>query len=99
MERAQRLGLLTGAGTLATGIILVLLRGPSAIPRWTFAGLALVIAMFAIGAVIARPAWIRFKTSVESGDRPSAQNAADTLSRALNIESVVWVAALTTMVI
>ena len=99
VERAQRVGLVTGFGTLVTGIVLVILAGPAAISRWIYAGLTLVIAMFAIGALLARPAWIRFKTSLEDGDRSSAQNAADMLSRALNVESIVWVAVLITMVI
>jgi hypothetical protein len=99
LQGAQRLGLITGTGTLATGVTLIVLIGPVAVSPWVFAGLTLVIAMFAVGALLARPSWNRLKASVETGDRRSARIAADALTRALNIESVVWVAVLVTMVI
>lgn len=43
LEGAQRLGLLTGTGTLATGVTLILLIGPAAVSLWVFTGLALVM--------------------------------------------------------
>lgn len=99
IRRSQRLGIATGLGTLATGAFLVALIGQNVVPFRIYIGLGLVLVMFLVGSIMARPAWATLKVSLEEGTRTTATSAARRLGRALNIESILWVAALITMVV
>ena len=99
VRRAQRLGVLTGLGTLASGALLVALIGQDAVPFRIYVGLGLVLVMFLVGSIMARPAWSALRVSVEEGIRTDATSAGRRLGRALNIESTLWVLALITMIV
>lgn len=97
MERAERFGVATGLGTLATGLALIFLRGPSQVRTPIWVGLGLVLAATAVGAIVARPASNRLRLAVGAGDSAAASANARTLSTVLGVESVLWVGALVTM--
>lgn len=99
MERAQRLGLVSGVTTLLTGILLIVLIGPTAMPLSIYLGLVLVVGMFIVGATRARPAWLQLRLSIVNSDRVSALKAGRALSQTLNIESTLWVAVLALMLL
>lgn len=99
LRRSQRLGILTGLGTLGTGVLLIALIGQDVVPFRIYIGLGLVLVMLLVGSIMARPAWATLKVSLEEGTRTTATSAARSLGRALNIESILWVAALITMVV
>ncbi len=100
MARAQRFGIGAGVATLGTGIWLVYLTtGPADAMLGTYVAFAAVIAMFVVGATVARPAWNRVRIAIEAGSTPDAVGGATGFGRALNLESLLWVFALTMMVI
>lgn len=100
MRRAQRLGIVAGLGTLATGIwLMALTTGIADASVETYLAIGAVLAMFVVGAVVAQPAWKRIREAIETGDIPGAAAGANGFNRALNFESVLWVFALTMMVI
>jgi hypothetical protein len=98
MSRAQRLGILTGLGTLATGLWLVYLTtGFLDAAINTYVALGAVLVMFVVGATLARPAWNRIRYAVEAEDIPTAAAAVSGFNRAVNLESLLWILALTMM--
>lgn len=100
MARAKPLGIISGLGTLATGIwLMYLTTGLTDADLETYVGLGAVLAMFAVGSAVAEPAWRRIKVSIEAGDIPGAAGGATRFNRALTLESLLWVLALTMMVI
>ncbi len=99
LRRSQRLGTLTGLGTLATGAALIALIGQDLVPFRIYVGLGLVLVMFLVASIMGRPAWGSLKSSLEEGARTTATSAARRLARSLNIESMLWVAALVTMIV
>ena len=100
MRRAQRLGLVSGFLTLGTGVWLVTLTtGFADAPVTINIALATVIGMFIVGFIAARPAWNRIKEAIEAGDTPRAVGGVTSLNRAMNLESLLWILALTMMII
>jgi hypothetical protein len=100
MRRAQRLGLVSGLLTLGTGVWLVTLTtGFADAPVTIHIALATVIGMFIVGFVAARPAWKRIKDAIEDGDTPRAVGGVASFNRAINLESLLWILALTMMII
>ena len=99
LRRAEALGVGAGLGTLLTGGALVLAIGPNAVRTPVYVGLALVVAAVAVGAVVARPASMRLRETVRDDDLASAREAANRLTTVLVTESVLWSAALVTMLI
>lgn len=99
IERAERLGIVTGVGTLLTGGWLVFLVGPSVVQPTIYMGLGLVLVAIALGALVARPASLRFRRAVTEADRDAAERSAGTLSMVLTLEAVLWTGALLTMLI
>lgn len=100
MGRAQRLGVGAGVGTLGTGIWLVdLTTGFGGAAVETYVALAAVLAMFVVGAAVARPAWNRVRIAIEAGNTPDAVGGATGFGRALNLESLLWILALIMMVV
>lgn len=99
LRRAERLGRLTGLGTVVSGGLLawVLGIGTVGVATWVGAGLALVAIV--IGAVVARPAMRRLVAAAESGERVAASLAGAQIGRVLGIESILWLGALTAMVL
>lgn len=100
MGRAQRLGVVSGLGTLATGLWLMeLTTGITDAAVETYIALGAVIAILVVGATATQPAWKRVRKAIEAGDIPAAAGGAGRFNRAINLESLLWVFALTMMVI
>ena len=67
--RAERVGIVSGVGTLVSGIgLIVLTTGVAEAPLRIWLGLAAVLAMFVVGAVVARPAWRDVRGGLEAND-------------------------------
>jgi hypothetical protein len=98
LASAERLGQITGLGTLATGSVLVWLIGPGSVRAPIWVGVGAVIVAFVVGATIARPASNHLRASVSAGDISAGTHAA-TLGRLLVVESVLWVVALVSMLV
>lgn len=98
--RAERLGIFSGLGTLATGIALILqTTGFADTPLRIWLGFAAVIAMFMVGALVGSPAWREVRTGLEANDLPHAVSRVGALIGALRLESLLWILALTTMLL
>ncbi len=71
MKRAERLGIGSGVVTLLSGVGLVqLVWGLTKAPWRIYVGLVAVLAMFVVGAVLARPAWNRIEFGAEVRRHP-----------------------------
>ncbi len=99
LDRAEWLGVLTGLGTLVTGVALVFVVGPDVVGSGVYVGLGLVVAAIVLGAMVARPATIRLRRAVAVGDMATASVDGRTVSRVLATESVLWSAALVSMLV
>lgn len=99
MRRAERFGQLTGLGTVLSGAALLWAVGVDTVSIGVWVGLLIVLTGFAVGATVARPAANRLRSAVERSDRIQAAIAGAQISRALGIESLLWVGALTAMVL
>ncbi len=99
LRRAEILGIATGLGTPLTGAALVLVIGPLNVQATVYIGLALVIVAIAVGAVVARPASMALTETVGDGDLVAARSAAARLTSVLALESVLWSAALVTVLV
>lgn len=100
IQRAQRLGIISGVGTVLTGVGLILLTtGFADAPVRIYFGLAAALGIFVIGALVARPAWADIASGIESDDVPRAAAAVKPFSSALVIENFLWIVALGSMVV
>jgi hypothetical protein len=99
LRRAERFGILSGLGTLISGGALMWAVGIETVSLWIWVGLALVLVAIGIGATVARPASKRLRAAVGRGDRVEATVAGRQINRVLGIEMLLWVAALTTMLV
>lgn len=73
--------------------------GIETVSLWIWVGLALVIVAVGIGAVVARPASKRLRDAVSRGDRVEATVAGRQIGRVLEVESLLWLGALVTMLV
>lgn len=99
LKRAETLGQVTGIGTLLAGTGLAYAVDASTVGLGVWIGASLVLAMIGVGAIFARPASNRLRDAVTSGDRVEATVAGNQLSRILGVESLLWIGALTGMVL
>lgn len=99
LNRAERLGQVTGTGTLLTGLGLAWYLGFDTIGANVWAGLGLVLVAVVMGATSARPASNRFRSAVADSNRPEAAKEGRTLSRVLALESLIWAMTLALMVL
>lgn len=99
LRRAQRLGIITGLGTLAAGIGLAYAIDASTVGYGVWIGATLVVVAIVVGAVFARPASNRLQQAVVAGDRVEATVAGNRLTNVLGVEGLLWVGALSGMVI
>ncbi|MGZ8785601.1 MAG: hypothetical protein ACXW1Y_08580 [Acidimicrobiia bacterium] len=99
LRRAEQLGVITGLGTLLTGLVLVFMIGPAMVGSGIYVGLGLVLGAIALGAIVARPASVRLREAVTAGDLEAAGSEARTVSQVLVAESVLWSAALVSMLV
>jgi hypothetical protein len=99
LRRAEQLGVITGLGTLLTGLVLVFMIGPDVVSPGIYVGLGLVLAAIALGATVAHPASVRLREAVVGGDLMAAGSEARTVSQVLVAESVLWSAALVSMLV
>jgi len=98
MQRAQRLGIASGLGTLATGVWLTYLTTgffDASVP--TYVAFGVVLLMFVVGATAGRTSWNRIRDAIASNDVPGAAGGVSAFNRALNLESLLWILALTMM--
>jgi hypothetical protein len=99
MKRAERLGIGSGLVTLLSGVGLAqLVWGLTEAPWRIYVGLAAALAMFVVGATMARPAWDRIESGLRSADLPVAASGEGKFARALALENMLWLVALGTMV-
>lgn len=99
LRRAEMLGIVTGLGTLLAGGALAYAVDASTVGYGVWIGATLVVAAIAVGAIFARPASTRLRAAVQSGDRVLATVAGNRVNRVLGIEALLWVGALSGMVI
>lgn len=100
MARAERLGIISGLGTLATGIgLIALTTGFADAPLRIWLGLAAVLAMFLVGGLVGSPAWRDVRAGLSDNDLPQAVSRVGALIGALRLEGLLWVLALTTMLL
>jgi hypothetical protein len=99
MKRAERLGIVTGLGTVLSGGALLWLVGVDTVAIGIWVGLGLVLAAIFLGATLGRPASKRLREAVSRGDRVEATIAGGQISRVLGLESLLWLGALTSMVV
>ncbi len=97
IERAERLGIATGLGTLLSGLWLMFLVGR--VRPAIYLGVVFVLTAVAVGGLVARPASIRFREAVANADPEGAAAASRTLSTVLMIETGLWSGALLTMLL
>ena len=98
--RAERVGIVSGLGTIATGMALVVLTtGFAETPLRIWLGLAAVIAMIAVGTLVGSPAWREVRRGLEANDLPHAVSRVGALIGALRLEGLLWILALTTMLL
>ncbi|MGA7280471.1 MAG: hypothetical protein WBZ40_01680 [Acidimicrobiia bacterium] len=99
IKRAERLGQVAGLLTVASGLGLIyLVWGFADAPVRIYLGLGAALAMFVIGAALARPAWNRIEAGLTEGDATTAAASEPQLRRALLLENLLWVLALGAMV-
>lgn len=99
LKRAERLGVATGLGTLLSGAGLWWAVGFDAVDAGVWAGTGLVLGAILIGATMGRPASQRLRAAIEDHDRVAASVAGGRVNRVLGIESLLWIGALTAMVL
>ena len=73
--------------------------GPAVVSSGIYVGLGLVLAAIAVGATVARPASVRLREAVTAGDLEAAGLEALRVSEVLVAESVLWSAALVSMLV
>lgn len=99
LRRAQRLGIVTGSGTLAAGVGLAYAVDASTVGYGVWIGATLVVAAIVVGAIFGRPSSKRLQEAVIAGDRVAATVAGNRLNNVLGLEGLLWVGALSGMVI
>lgn len=99
LKRAERIGQVTGLGTLLAGMGLAFAIDASTVGYGVWIGATLVVATIVVGAVFARPISKRLKIAVAAGDRIEATIAGNSLNKILGLESLLWLGALTGMVL
>lgn len=99
LQRAERLGVATGLGTLLSGAALWWAVGFDTVAAGVWVGAGLVLGAILIGATLGRPASKQLRAAVEEGDRVEAAVAGGRVNRVLSIESLLWLGALTAMVL
>jgi hypothetical protein len=99
VKRSGRFGILTGLGTLLSGAGLMWLVGIDTLDIGIWVGLGLVVAALLLGAMMRRPASRLLQEAVGRGDRVEATIAGGQISRALGLESLLWIGALVAMVV
>lgn len=100
MARAERVGIISGLGTLASGVWLVTLTtGFAETPLRIWLGLAAVLAMFLVGGLVGSPAWRDVRAGLADNDLPRAVSRVGALIGTLRLEGLLWILALTTMLL
>lgn len=99
LKRAERLGQISGAGTLLAGAFLTTAVGFDTVEIGVHVGMALVVAAIAMGAIFARPASKRLFESIDSGDLDGATRAASRITLVLGAEHLLWAGALLAMLV
>ncbi len=100
MSRARRLGIVTGFLTLGTGLwLLYEVFGFGDAPLRIWVALGVVVAMFLVGGLVAEPAWKRIRSGLEAKDAAAAAAGVVRFRRSLALENLLWILALTMMII
>ena len=99
LARAERLGIISGLGTVLFGGALAFEIGIDTVDIGVWIGTVLAVAAIGVGAIAGRPVVERLRTAVNNGQRTDAAAAGAQLNRILGAESLLWVGALAAMVI
>jgi hypothetical protein len=99
LQRAERLGQITGVGTVLAGFGLAWAVGYGSVRLGVWLGAGLAVAAIGLGALVARPVSRGLREAVGRGDRAQATVAGRRLSQVLNAESLLWLGALTAMIL
>lgn len=97
LRRAERLGQLSGMGTLLSGLGLAWFLGFDAVALANYVGLGLVVLAILIGVTVARPASNALRSAIAVENRAAAALAGSQLRRVLAVESTLWVVTLLLM--
>ncbi len=91
VSRAQKLGIASGLVTLISGLTLVMLAGGFSVAHVRIhISLGLVIAMFVVGATLARSGWQACEAGIQERNDAAAKRGARRLIGAIAIEQVLW---------
>ena len=99
LRRAERLGQLTGLGTLLSGGLLAWAVGVETVSIGVWAGLGLVLTAIVVGATMGRSASKQLRAAIEEGDRVAATIAGRQINQVLGVESLFWMGALVGMLV
>lgn len=99
LRRAERMGIATGLATLLSGAALWWAVGFDAVDPGVWVGAGFVLGAILIGATMGRPASQKLRAAIEAHDRVAATVAGARVNRVLGIESLLWIGALTAMVL
>lgn len=99
LKRAERIGIATGVGTLLAGSGLAFAVDAETVSTGVWIGATLVVVALAVGAALGAPSSRRLRAAVTAGDRVAATVAGQRMSRILALESLLWIGALTGMVL
>jgi hypothetical protein len=94
---ALALDAIAGVSTVATGLGLAAIRPPMRVGLWI--GAAIGIALLGLVLAGLRPAWGRVAARLEAGDAAGAREAARALSPLAGVAHLLWLAALSLMVL
>jgi len=99
MKRAERFGITAGVLTVASGLGLMYLdSGFMDAPFRIYLGLGAALAMFVVGAFVARPSWKVIEAGLSEEDPVHASAGVLRLRQAFMLENLLWLLALGTMV-
>lgn len=98
--RARRFGIISGLGTMVSGLALIwMTTGLAETPPAIWLGLAATLAIFVVGAAVARPAWGVIRSGLEDNDYPRAASRLRSFTGALHLEGLLWILALASMLL
>jgi hypothetical protein len=101
IQRGARIAIGSGVVTLLSGLALVLAAGGfGAVPLRIHISLALVLLLFALGALVIDPTWKRIARLIEAdGELDEARRLARRFGMLMGIEHLLWATVLVLMLV
>jgi putative copper export protein len=99
VRRGTRIDFVAAALTFLTGAGLVALKGVDQVATTVLGGIAAAVLLVGFMVGVTRPARRRLADELTAGRRPESTAAAKGVARATTVEHLLWVAALTLMVL